>query len=263
MADKKEVSSARTKVDDFLELVDAQKEISLKEAAKRIGVSEEIIGIWAETLEESEKLKIEYKVATPYAISIADKKDNNLPPPPKPSEKAVKKKEDLPPKPLEEARQKPKMHESMKTGVKKIFRKQAEIDKTISELNKMLEKTEDMQSNEFKEDYKKLISLLIENYTHIKNKEYDKLLKNYDTVYKLLTPEMSSYLIHNDPLIKREILDFYSLLVYYKRIDNLRFIEKDDPKRKEELAKIDEIYNKLKSHNEIREALDDIKKMIE
>lgn len=290
MMDKKGVTRARTKVDLFLELIDKSKEISLKDAAAKIGVSEEIAGLWAETLEESEKLRIEYKVATPYLVSAKLSKEQQKALEKTRKKESVEKKKQgfsdklgglfkkkpkegpkpLPKVPTAPKKIKPKVQlekppekagflDRIKKGFSTIFKKEAPIDKLIDQLNKKLLAADNIKIPDIRTKYKKLVSILIENYNHIKSKQFKRLLTNYDLVYKLLTQELSTYLLKNDPVVKREVLDFYSLLVYYKRVENLKFIKENDPKRKLELKKINELYNKLKPRKELKEAIDTIK----
>ena len=61
-------SVLQTKVDQLVSLIKETKKISAGEAAKSIGVPQEIILDWAEFLEKEGIIKIQYKLATPYLI---------------------------------------------------------------------------------------------------------------------------------------------------------------------------------------------------
>lgn len=63
MADNQSVT---TGVDALLELLREQEKISLSDAAKHIGISEETLKLWVDFLVEEKVIGIEYKFTKPY-----------------------------------------------------------------------------------------------------------------------------------------------------------------------------------------------------
>ncbi len=64
----KEDSIIETGVDKLVELVRADKKISIPDAAKKLGVGPIVVEEWAGFLEEEGIISIEYKFATPYLV---------------------------------------------------------------------------------------------------------------------------------------------------------------------------------------------------
>ena len=62
-----------TAVDSLVELVNNKKRISLEDAAKELGLPENIINEWANFLEEESVLEIEYQFTTPFLIAKSKK----------------------------------------------------------------------------------------------------------------------------------------------------------------------------------------------
>lgn len=70
-----------TAVDDFLQLVKEENEISFADAAQRLGVDVSTISFWTEFLEEENKISIKYNMFTPFAVYNLNKEssiDGNL-----------------------------------------------------------------------------------------------------------------------------------------------------------------------------------------
>ena len=63
-----DISIIETGVDRLVELVKLNNRISVIDAAKKLGVSREIIEEWADFLEEEGIISIEYKFTTPYLV---------------------------------------------------------------------------------------------------------------------------------------------------------------------------------------------------
>lgn len=61
-----------TAVDSLVRLVQEKKLIALDEAAKMLGVPENIVNEWAAFLEEDKILKIDYKLTKPYLKTAED-----------------------------------------------------------------------------------------------------------------------------------------------------------------------------------------------
>ncbi len=57
-----------TGVDKLIELIKQTKRISIKEAAKKLGVSQDAVEEWADFLDEEGIIEIDYKFATPYLV---------------------------------------------------------------------------------------------------------------------------------------------------------------------------------------------------
>ncbi len=68
--------SITTAVDSLVELVNSKKRISLEDAAKELGLPENIINEWSAFLEEENVLEIEYQFTTPFLIAMAKKELN-------------------------------------------------------------------------------------------------------------------------------------------------------------------------------------------
>jgi len=68
--------SITTAVDSLVELVNSKKRISLEDAAKELGLPENIINEWSVFLEEENVLEIEYQFTTPFLIAKAKKELN-------------------------------------------------------------------------------------------------------------------------------------------------------------------------------------------
>ena len=63
-----------TAVDSLVSLVNERKRISMEEAAQNLGLPESIINEWASFLEEEHILGIEYKITTPFLVTVEDSK---------------------------------------------------------------------------------------------------------------------------------------------------------------------------------------------
>ncbi|MEK6907343.1 MAG: hypothetical protein AABW45_02350 [Nanoarchaeota archaeon] len=65
-----------TAVDDFVDLVNNKKRISLEDAAKELGLPENIVNEWAVFLEEENILKIEYQFTNAFLVAKSKQESN-------------------------------------------------------------------------------------------------------------------------------------------------------------------------------------------
>lgn len=225
MVSKKEVT--KTKVDYFLDLVNERKEIALKDAAKEIGVSFEIAGLWADTLEEQGKLEIEYKVATPYLISLNKKRTDS-------------------------------QSKGFASMVKKPKQNRVDVLK-----DKFITANVRIQDPTLKEKYKKLIGMLIYNYNLLNKKDLEGIARNYRSIHALLTPEIAEYISKNDKFVQAEVWCVYSLVLVYEGVKSLNLTDKSNVNYiQSEVMRLKKLEDFLKKRKEYKEAIDYINNKI-
>jgi DNA-binding Lrp family transcriptional regulator len=66
-----------TAIDSLVELVKVKKKITFEDAAKNLGLPENIISEWANFLEEDGIIKVTYKFTTPYLEIVENLKNEN------------------------------------------------------------------------------------------------------------------------------------------------------------------------------------------